>query len=107
MEGSVLAAALFGLFCGIPFMVMGYLIGVKQKRNLLASWDDSSYSDPVLVGKIMGASVFIMGLLIFASCVGVITNLLSMIHAGVILCLSAVTPLLAALYVNVMHEQVK
>ena len=101
MEGSILAAALFGLFCGIPFMVLGYLIGVKQKRNFLASWDDSSYSDPELVGKVMGASVFFMGLLFFASSAAFILNLLSIMQGGIVLCFSVVIPLLAALYTNV------
>lgn len=54
MDNPTLAAVIFGLFCGIPFMVLGYLIGIKQKRSLLSSWDDLSYSEPQLVGKIMG-----------------------------------------------------
>ena len=105
MEGSILAAVLFGLFCGIPFMVLGYLIGVKQKRNFLASWDDSSYSDPELVGKVMGASVFFMGLLIFASSAAFVLDLLSIMQGGIILCLSVVSPLLAALYANVCFSK--
>ena len=105
MEGSILAAVIFGVFCGIPFIALGYLIGVKQKRNLLASWSDLSYSDPELVGKIMGASVFFMGLLILASSAGFIMNLLSVMQGGLILCFSVVSPLLAALYVNVMYSK--
>lgn len=37
MEDSLLVAVVVGLFCGIPLMVLGYLVGIKQKRNLLSS----------------------------------------------------------------------
>ncbi len=105
MDGAILAAVILGVFCGIPCMALGYLIMVKQKRNLLASWDDMSYTDPKLVGTIMGASVFIMGLLILMSSAGFIVNFLSMLEAILIMSFSVVTPLVAALYVNIKHTK--
>jgi len=105
MEDSLLVAAIIGLFCGIPLMVLGYLVGIKQKRNLLSSWDDMSYSDPKLVGFIMGTSVFITGLLILLASVAFILNILSMLQALLVISSSVVIPLFAALYVNVKHTR--
>ncbi|MCC5451909.1 hypothetical protein LMJ53_09260 [Rheinheimera sp. UJ51] len=105
MEDSLLVAAIVGLFCGIPLMVLGYLVGIKQKRNLLSSWDDMSYSDPKLVGFIMGTSVFITGLLILLASVAFILNILSMLQALLVISSSVVIPLFAALYVNVKHTR--
>lgn len=105
MEDSLLVAAIVGLFCGIPLMVLGYLVGIKQKRNLLSSWDDMSYSDPKLVGFIMGTSVFTTGLLILLASVAFILNILSMLQALLVISSSVVIPLFAALYVNVKHTR--
>lgn len=105
MEDSLLVAAIVGLFCGIPLMVLGYLVGIKQKRNLLSSWDDMSFSDPKLVGFIMGTSVFITGLLILLASVAFIFNFLSMLQAIIIMSSSVAITLFSALYVNVKHTK--
>jgi len=105
MEDSVVAAAIVGLFCGIPLMVFGYLIGIKHKRNLLSSWDDKSYNDPKLVGFIMGLSVFITGLLISMTAVGLVLNYISMLQALLVSGTSVVIPLVAALCVNLKHAK--
>ena len=105
MDDSLVVAAIVGLFCGIPLMVLGYLVGIKQKRNLLSSWDDMAYSDPNLVGFIMGISVLVTGLLIFLASVAFIFNFLSMLQAILIMSSSVVIPLFAALYVNVKHTK--
>lgn len=105
MEDSVVAAAIVSLFCGIPLMVFGYLIGIKHKRNLLSSWDDKSYSDPKLVGLIMGTSVFITGLIISITAAGLILNFIAMLQALLVSGASIVIPLVAGLYVNVKHAK--
>jgi len=103
MEDSLIVAGIVGLFCGIPLMVLGYLVGINQKRNLLSSWDNMAYDDPNLVGFIMGISVFITGLLILVASVAFIFNYLSMLQAILIMSSAVAIPLLAALYVNVKH----
>ena len=105
MDDTFWIALTFAMLCGLPCVILGFMIGVKQKRSLLASWDDSSFSDPVFVGRIMGASSFITGSLIILSCTGVAMKLVSMSFAGVAFCVSVATPLLAGLYVNVMYTK--
>jgi len=105
MEDSLLSAVLVGGLAGIPLMILGYLIGVKQKRHLLASWDDTSYRDPKIVGCIMGVSVLLTGFLILSSSIGLMLHYLSLGQALWAVSSAVVLPLLAGLYVNLKYAK--
>lgn len=105
MDDSLMVATIVGVFCGIPLMILGYLVAVKQKRNLLSSWDDMAYRDAKLVGLIMGSSVFTTGLLILMASAAFSLSFLSLLQALLVMSVSVVIPLLAALYVNIKHTK--
>ena len=47
-----------------PCLVGGYLIAFRQKRHLISGWDESRYTDPQKVAKIIGAGVLALGIII-------------------------------------------
>ncbi|MBD3586077.1 hypothetical protein HHX48_10035 [Salinimonas sp. HHU 13199] len=62
---DLLLGCLIMLFAGsLPCIVVGYLIAVKQKRNLIAGWDESKISQPEAFAKWLGYSVLLLGVLI-------------------------------------------
>jgi hypothetical protein len=48
-------------------VLLGYLIAVKQKRGLIAGWDESKVSNPTAYAQWVGYSVMILGI-----CIGII-----------------------------------
>ncbi|GAB5386992.1 MAG: hypothetical protein Alis3KO_41150 [Aliiglaciecola sp.] len=48
----------------LPCILVGYLIAVKQKRGLIAGWDESKVSNPEAYAKLLGYSVLLLGVLI-------------------------------------------
>ena len=59
MDGFIINIAV-ALLC----ITGGYLIAVKQKRGLIAGWDESKFSNPEAYAKWVGFSVLILGALI-------------------------------------------
>lgn len=55
------------LFFGgtLPCIVLGYLIAVKQKRELIAGWDKSKVFNPKAFATLIGYSVLFLGIAIF------------------------------------------
>ncbi|RHW76488.1 hypothetical protein [Colwellia sp. RSH04] len=100
---TTFVAIIFTVFCGIPCMVIGYMIGMKQKRSLLSSWDDDSFSDPEQVGRIMGGSLFLMGLILLVFSIGVIVSLITIPEACIALCVSISLPFIAGLLSNLKY----
>jgi hypothetical protein len=52
------------LGCVLPSVILGYLIAVKQKRGLIAGWDESKISNPQAYARMIGYSLFALGFLI-------------------------------------------
>tara|TARA_R110000868_G_scaffold292568_3_gene553098 strand:+ start:2094 stop:2453 length:360 start_codon:yes stop_codon:yes gene_type:complete len=48
----------------LPCIIIGYLIAIKQRRHLIAGWDESKVSNPEAYAKLLGHSVLLLGILI-------------------------------------------
>ncbi len=94
----LLVAVLVTVLAGIPSMVLGYLIGVKQKRTLINSWDDAHCTHPKLAGQIIGCSVFLAGVILSGGAIAGAIGLLTLTQVGVSLAVAVVLPLLANFY---------
>ena len=72
----LLSVAIFG---AIPLIFVGYLVGVKQKRQLINGVDIESLSDPEGFARLLGHSIsatgvgmLIIGVLLYLNIVGFI-----------------------------------
>ena len=66
MYGSMTGLAVAVLAGAVPCILLGYLIAVKQKRGLIAGWDESRISRPVAYAQLVGYSLLVLGFLIGA-----------------------------------------
>lgn len=64
MDGLFIGFLIMIIAGALPCVVLGYLIAVKQKRRLIAGWDESRVSNPVAYAKLIGLSVLVLGILI-------------------------------------------
>jgi hypothetical protein len=64
MSGQIFGIFIMILLGALPCIVLGYLVAVKQKRNLIAGWDESKISHPEAYAKWIGYSVLVLGVLI-------------------------------------------
>ncbi len=98
-------ALFFGLiimiFAGaLPCIVFGYLIAVKQKRGLIAGWDESKISHPEAYAKWVGFSVLILGVLIGLIALIWYLKLISDIGMAIVLCAVSLIPIPCLLVAN-------
>ena len=49
------------LFVGALFCILGYLIAIKQKRHLIAGWDESKITNPAAFANMVGGSILFEG----------------------------------------------
>lgn len=52
------------ILVSLPAIILGYLIAVKQKRQLMPGWDDSTTDNPEAFARLIGGGVLFMGMLI-------------------------------------------
>lgn len=64
MDGFFLGFIIMIFAGALPCIALGYLIAVKQKRGLIAGWDESKISNPEAYAKWVGFSVLILGVFI-------------------------------------------
>ncbi|GAB5387023.1 MAG: hypothetical protein Alis3KO_41460 [Aliiglaciecola sp.] len=64
MDEFTLALVIILMTGALPCMFIGYLIAVKQKRGLIAGWDESKISNPKAYAQLIGYGVFILGILL-------------------------------------------
>lgn len=64
MDKLTLGLTILLLGGALPCIVLGYLIAVKQKRELIAGWDESKVSNPKAFARLIGYSVLSLGILI-------------------------------------------
>lgn len=48
----------------LPCIVLGFLVAVKQKRSLIAGWDEKKISNPQAFARLVGYSVLVLGVLL-------------------------------------------
>jgi len=104
MDNTFLISIVFIVICAIPCIVIGYLVAIKQKRTLIAGWDDALVSNPKLVAQIIGHSVTILGIIIALAVISTATGYLTFTQYGVALCFGVTLPLLASLYTNIRYS---
>lgn len=64
---------------GLVLLIMGYLISIKQKINLINGVDFSNLSDVRAFAKYVGNSILLMGILMLLSGVGLYYKVLGLI----------------------------
>ena len=62
MEGIQTASIIILLAAVLPGLVLGYLTAIKQKRNLIAGWDEKKVSNPEAFSRAVGYSLIAMGM---------------------------------------------
>ena len=66
MSGSGIATLIVICTAIVPCVVLGYLIIVKQKRNLIAGWDESKIFSPQEFASIVGWSLIVLAFFLTA-----------------------------------------
>ena len=64
MDEYTLTALFMVVVGSLPCAVFGYLIAVKQKRDLISGWDESKVRDPESFGLMVGWSLVVMSVLL-------------------------------------------
>jgi hypothetical protein len=64
MNDDTLTLVIMVLGCALPLIICGYLVAVKQMRNLISGWDETKYSDPKAFGNAIGYSCIRLGIFI-------------------------------------------
>jgi len=64
MDKLTLGLTILLLGGALPCIVLGYLIAVKQKRELIAGWDESKVPNPKAFANLIGYSILSLGILI-------------------------------------------
>ena len=95
-----LSASLISISC----FVIAYLIVVKQKRNLINSWDDSAFSNPQKAAQIIGVSIVILGISVLLSAIAWGASLISFVSALFIAGLSVSLPLIGEFIAELMYS---
>ena len=98
----------FGLivmvFAGaLPCIILGYLIAVKQKRGLIAGWDESKISNPEAYAKLIGFSVLVLGTLIGLIALIWYFGLVNEIGMTILLCVASIIPIPCVLIANARY----
>lgn len=89
------------IFLGaLPCIFLWYLIAVKQKRELIAGWNESKVSNPNAYAKLVGYSVFILGILIGITGMAWFVGLLNEIQMVVVIFIISLIPIPYLLIAN-------
>jgi NADH:ubiquinone oxidoreductase subunit K len=64
MNGQIFGMLIMIFMGALPCIILGYLVAVKQKRGLIAGWDESKIAHPEAYAKWIGYSVIVLGVLI-------------------------------------------
>jgi hypothetical protein len=67
MEESNFVALFLIVFGALPCFISGFFMAIKQKRGLIASWNDNWFSDPVKAANILGYSMFVCSFILLLS----------------------------------------
>ena len=94
--GSIVTICVIALAC----ILVGYLIAVKQKRVLIAGWDESKVSNPVAYAQLVGYSVLSLGLLLVAISIIGYLGIVPPIGIAILLFISSLIPVVCAFMAN-------
>ena len=77
MDGIRTASTIILLAAVLPSFILGYLVAIKQKRNLIAGWNEQKVKNPEAFARSIGYSLIMMGailgLLLFVAQFGTIS----------------------------------
>ncbi len=102
MDDMFLLISLVILLLSIPCLVLAYLVGIKQKRSLISSFDETAYNDPRRVAQIIGFGVFLTGFLTAISVIAWGMGMISLTHVGIVFCIAVAAPLFTSLYTQIV-----
>jgi hypothetical protein len=92
------------IFAGaLPCIIFGYLIAIKQKRWLIAGWDETKISHPEAYAKWVGFSVLIFGVLIGLVALIWYLGLISEIGMAILLGVVSLIPIPCLLIANARY----
>ena len=77
----------------VPLLVIGYLIAIKQKLNLINGVDFSKLSDTSAFARILGHSITLTGVLMIVISMLLYMGIINLISYGVILMVFGTLPL--------------
>ena len=103
MGESNLGALIMILGGFFPCAFLGYLIGVKQIRGLIAGWDESKISSPETFAKLIGYSLIVTGVGIGILALFVLRQAISEDSLVILLLLLSALPVIAAIYGNIRY----
>ncbi len=87
------------LFTGaIPCGVLGYLVAFKQKRKLIAGWDESKAKNPQAFAAVVGWSLIVLAFALMVVTVSWALGFLSESEFAFLLVAVAFIPILGLLY---------
>ena len=98
MSGKEIAAMIIVLTGIMPCGVLGYLVAVKQKRNLIAGWDESKVSNPQAFAAVVGWSLIALACALMAVTTYWATGSLSEAEFGALLVAVSFIPLVGIVY---------
>jgi hypothetical protein len=104
VDNTFLIAIVFIVTCALPCIVIGCLVAFKQKRILIAGWDDKLVTNPKLVAQIIGHSVTTLGIITAIAAISAAVGYLTFTHAGIAVCFGITLPLLASLYTTIRYS---
>lgn len=64
MNEDILTLVIMILGCALPLIICGYLVAVKEMRNLISGWDETKCSHPKAFGRAIGYSCMRLGIFI-------------------------------------------
>lgn len=64
MDEFTVEAIFIVLFAVLPCAIMGFLIAFKGRRNLISGYCESNFSNPEAFGRVVGASLILLALVL-------------------------------------------
>jgi NADH:ubiquinone oxidoreductase subunit K len=100
---------IFGLFImifmgALPCIILGYLVAVKQKRGLIAGWDESKIAHPEAYAKWIGYSVLVLGILIALIAIIWSIGLIGETVFAILLAIASMIPIPCLLIANAKYR---
>lgn len=88
-DGNNIVMLLFG---ALPCITLGYLIAIKQKRQLIAGWDASQISNPAAFARLVGGSTLFLGLALALISIAEGIQIISDVQTAILLLIGVTVP---------------
>ncbi len=83
-----------------PSILVGYLIAVKQKRGLIAGWNESKCTNAKVYAQLLGYSLLIFGVLTVLITASLYYGLIDQIGWSIAMGLASLVPLVCVIIAN-------